>query len=850
MVPERSLIQVIREGGFETSLVTTFSVYLPFYEEVVLRRLRGSGCRHNLVLVDAAQCSESLAHSETRPRYAGRDYTLVPIHSNGAFHPKIVILIGRAKAAVYVGSHNLTISGFGYNRELTNLVEFSPKKDDLGTKFARDVWQAARSWVRSQEGRLPDVVEEAVLAAKNFAPWLEGPLLDSSELSFLAQSSASPSLWRQLYSAIPATVKRVVVLGAFFDQKLRFLEELHKSWPSAKITLGIEPKTVAIPTNASTTPWLDVRDASAIYKNSGYLHAKALFFDTGGNDDVLVTGSANPSAAAWLANTSNRNEEAVVVRRGKLALAAARDLGLASVPSMPKVSRESWATIAATKPRALERSTEYAGAVLASVNEDGFAIPSAALANGKVRSVVARDAHGVALGTLLDVRAQGSTQIVIASPEITQPTTELIVQIVGGRTVRALVHHTSEIRELTRSTKQVQLRAALEGMGDATADLAKLIATVERVIFDEHEVQAEAHPVADPRKRKAADAASPAKPESLSVDLKDTKQARKHRRLLASGNLAYLLDVLIRRLGIGLERTAPEVDAKGRSEEEQPDQDDEEEAPTRQIKELDVNAVARLVRNKGKNLVRRMVAQMEKAASEKSTDPAVLLQLVAVIALLREIRLIERLPKWRVAHEQLVSKDSEEELLFGTLTYLFGRRYQLYQAILDSLGDERFDELARLKGLLIWLSWDCDVAIDERYGYSEEPDDVERRVEDKAVLLELAQILLGDGLAREEATNSVLQGTSGGQQQVAARWLATYFQFAGEVERYLLSLGTAEGLRRTVHLGDLAYIPAAQPRRLRVVSELADSNVALVDFSENDSKIRYESNKVVSAEMD
>lgn len=241
-----------------------------------------------------------------------------------------------------------------------------------------------------------------------------------------------------------------------------------------------------------------------------------------------------------------------------------------------------------------------------------------------------------------------------------------------------------------------------------------------------------------------------------------------------------------------------------------------------------------------------MNAQMKQAAERKSAAPVILLQLTAVLAMIRELRHVEKLPKWREAHQELVSQEFEEELLDGVLTYLFGRRFQLYRAIVESLGDERYEELARLKGLLVWLSWDCHIALDERFGYSEEPEDVERRVEDKAILLEFAQILLGDPLAREEATNSILQGSRAGEQPVAGRWLQNYFRFSERVEK-CLGLAKKGGLSQTkAEPGTLAVLPSIPGLRLRVVSEVADSNIALVDFSEHDRKIRFEKNRVIA----
>src|SRR6056297_704032 len=108
---------------FQTSIITTYSAYLPFYENVVLRRLLASGCRYNVLLVDAHNLAQSLQDPTQMPRLAGRSYVLAPMVAKGAFHPKIAMLLGEHHARILVGSHNTTFSGFGYNRELSTRVD-------------------------------------------------------------------------------------------------------------------------------------------------------------------------------------------------------------------------------------------------------------------------------------------------------------------------------------------------------------------------------------------------------------------------------------------------------------------------------------------------------------------------------------------------------------------------------------------------------------------------------------------------------------------------------------------------------------------------------------------------------
>ena len=58
---ELSFFDLLKKGSFETSLITTYNAFLPFYEEVVLRKLVAIGCRHNVVLMDKAEWAKCLA---------------------------------------------------------------------------------------------------------------------------------------------------------------------------------------------------------------------------------------------------------------------------------------------------------------------------------------------------------------------------------------------------------------------------------------------------------------------------------------------------------------------------------------------------------------------------------------------------------------------------------------------------------------------------------------------------------------------------------------------------------------------------------------------------------------------
>ena len=167
-----SLLEHIAESGFRSSVFTTYSCYFPFYEEVVLRRLMAAGCTHNVLMVDATRCAEAFAVEELRPRRAGRDYTLIPVKVGGAFHPKLFLRFGKSKGSLLVGSHNVTLSGFGLNDEVTNVFRLEGAALRAGGAPFRQAFNYLAQFVPTQ---LADVAE-AFEGVKLGVPWLDGPL--------------------------------------------------------------------------------------------------------------------------------------------------------------------------------------------------------------------------------------------------------------------------------------------------------------------------------------------------------------------------------------------------------------------------------------------------------------------------------------------------------------------------------------------------------------------------------------------------------------------------------------------------------------------------------------------------
>ena len=340
-----SLMDEIKQGGYETSIITTFNAYLPFYEDVVLRKLMANGVRHNVLLMDSNQCQQSF--NSNPPTYAGRRYTLLPMKTVGAFHPKIILLLGKKKGLLSIGSHNLTLSGFGVNRELTNVMRFKGNETDGSVGIFNQVLRYIESWVDEQRDWFPVHFAEMVRKVKSFAPWLTGEVPTITNVSIIATSNNQGSLWNQLKAVVTEPIERVYVGGAFFDSELAFLHRVANDFSQAEIIVGVDPNSVKAPPSLAQLEGIRVVNTSELKpekedQSSGYLHAKSLVFENFEGKLYLVTGSANPSAPAWLASGVSANTEMMVIRSDNLAEQTADILGLTKIKDYPSLKEDEW----------------------------------------------------------------------------------------------------------------------------------------------------------------------------------------------------------------------------------------------------------------------------------------------------------------------------------------------------------------------------------------------------------------------------------------------------------------------------------------------------------------------------
>lgn len=843
--PEISILDELRRGGFEFSFATTYNAYLPFYEDVVWRHLTIAGCRANVLLMDGRQCAASLSDEGSRPRLAGREYTLIPARSRGAFHPKLLMLVGRSRGLLFVGSHNLTVAGFGRNRELTSRVE-APSDDEAALASLGEAWRFMRAWVADQ----PPALLAAFDAAESYAGWLRDALSavapDDAETRFFGSMPEGENLWQRVKRLVPEGVRRVTVVSPFFDGRLRFLKRLAADLSPGEFIVGVEPGAVVIDHDAGNAlPNVRFVDSKGLREGKGYLHAKAVLVEAVDGSELLVTGSANASWQAWLANSDERNAEAVIVTAGTKRQSAARALGLKELARRSALSSDDWEKIRRTAAIRQKRADENQPPPLIAVEtEQGFDVEDP-MAVGRAPSDAALLSANDEVISSPPVALEGDRLYRVDIPELglRQRTSAVMLRFAEGVSRLALAHHTFEVAASAQTERQRDWHRAFNSLETDTPLLEDMLRIVERVIFDDFEAH-HPRPHSPSTKTPAGerDADIPEAPqETFSVSLNDVAAILPHARHKQLDDLGVILNALNRRLAEGLEVSVSLAPGIARSEEELIGAEAEDEDEWR---EIDSVTLAAACRRRVSTLMRRMIAQLELAAQTPTRSAGAVRQLAAVLGILHRVRELELTAEWLPYDETLIRDRDEWKFFLDAARLLFRRSAPVMQRAAETYtaAGARAAVLAEpsiAAGLLLWLAWDSGLDVRSATD-SDEQTEVRENLRGVARLVAMAQVVGHDKRAREKALEAISRHCAFyAGDGLTETWCNEHLNWLEKVADVAYSLRAAGTLTRPADAGDLVYPTLKAEPSLHVVLQSKGSSVKVVDLDKEDEQNTY-----------
>lgn len=328
-----SLFDDFKEGGFHSSILSTFSVDPAFYDASLQLRLRGLGCQNNLLLADATMLEQSLEAIPDAFANAGRKYLIVPVTTASCFHPKLALRYGKAKARLIVGSANVTSAGWAGNLELVSTLSWQARDDDEDSEVHRTLLVRAHQWLSALIAPNDDNKATYKLELiRTQSPWIDDKSLeraapfdlsDGSQIDLLLSDPANANgLADRMLKLVDEPVERLTVISPYWDDQLSALKRLHAAVgePDLRIFLSQNARN---PSRSSTFPVAAIGKLALKFHPIGsggedsdrFLHAKMFLFH-GGDHDFLFIGSANCTVAALGApGKAGANYECLLYRK-------------------------------------------------------------------------------------------------------------------------------------------------------------------------------------------------------------------------------------------------------------------------------------------------------------------------------------------------------------------------------------------------------------------------------------------------------------------------------------------------------------------------------------------------------
>jgi len=377
------------------------------------------------------------------------------------------------------------------------------------------------------------------------------------------------------------------------------------------------------------------------------------------------------------------------------------------------------------------------------------------------------------------------------------------ISTMNGQTFTTWVHHTAELSRRSESSRQARFRSAMASLETDDPDLPNLINIVEKVIFDEQHV-------VDTKTVKHTDGRNSEKEQSeknvkLSISLDEIKKKKSRRRIVNSGDLGLIMDALIHNLGIGLQNKKVGAYSLGRDEEDMIATDDEETPDLTGI--IGGSEIVSMCHRKVRNMVTRMLKQFSRVQNRSDKFYIPIVQLVAVMALIRQLRKFENGNAMIPIKTTLVPQKERERLLDGVLPFLYGKNTSFVSRAEKELIDEPIDEISRLKGLMLWLAKDCgaDIRAKKKKRLGVDYDRMRRESFARAKMLVITQIASNDDFAFLEAEKSIKQTTEDIAE--ATSWLRIHkswgYKFYASIQK--LKEGKKGKVGRP-NIGDLVYL--------------------------------------------
>lgn len=335
---ERSnILELIGTGKnkYHSCVITSYSIDLAFFEQLILPRLRGAGITNINLFVDASMLEKYLAsHLGSSIKKFNANYSITPVSISGAFHPKMLFLAGKDKGYLAVGSGNITSSGLLYNDEIWS--SFYTAKERLK---AQPVFKSAWQYIQSLSSHSLGINLTKISWIAQHSQWISDfedskdskAIIKDSEYS-LFYTKNSKSLYSEVINTLSRKPNSIKIIAPYYNRSGAFLQKLIDDLAPEQMHCVVDTSNGILPVDFQSnkcqfSDWKDVVSTDNS-KSIQRLHAKIIQIEYD-NETVFILGSANATLEAYgISNRAFKNEEAVIAIRTEKAKDFVKELGI------------------------------------------------------------------------------------------------------------------------------------------------------------------------------------------------------------------------------------------------------------------------------------------------------------------------------------------------------------------------------------------------------------------------------------------------------------------------------------------------------------------------------------------
>lgn len=303
------------KNRYHSCIITCYSFDFLFFEQRVLPRLRQAGILNVNLFVDARMFQQQLDAGNYRNNYS---YSVVPVQLSGAFHPKILMVMGKNNGFLAIGSGNLTSSGLSSNDEVWGAFHTYKVESDAAPlfklvyqyltpleKFCFGINKSKWDWILENTPWLKDIINDTSLET----------VLKSKDGSIqLLSSFVDVSIYKNILDHLPKEdLESLVIVSPYFNRGGQIIEQFIEDLNPENVRIVVDSRFGTVPyefVDKGEVQFYDWHKVGGIEKHqSPRLHAKIIQFNYKTKSFILI-GSANATVEALGTKSSQtRNAE-------------------------------------------------------------------------------------------------------------------------------------------------------------------------------------------------------------------------------------------------------------------------------------------------------------------------------------------------------------------------------------------------------------------------------------------------------------------------------------------------------------------------------------------------------------